>query len=144
MKKLRFLWNCSTLLYNDLLSDCLPLIKLVVEKLPFGSLPCLLEFGQFSCLYILFLGFTLLVIALRKALLLTDCNWNDFFGQKRQHLQYSEKKLWNLVDTVKGETLSWIYLVQYLKSLRIIDLWLPLNNAFSYFGEFIIISTRTI
>ena len=48
------------------------------------------------------------------------------------------------IDAFGGEALRWIYLVKYLKSLRIIDLWLPLKNFFHTLACFIAISTRMI
>ena len=48
------------------------------------------------------------------------------------------------IDAFGGEALRWIYLVKYLKSLRIIDLWLPLKKNFHTLACFIAISTRMI
>ena len=48
------------------------------------------------------------------------------------------------IDAFGGEALRWIYLVKYLKSLRIIDLWLPLKKIFHNLACFIAISTRMI
>lgn len=48
------------------------------------------------------------------------------------------------IDAFGGEALRWIYLVKYLKSLRIIDLWLPLKKFFHTLACFIAISTRMI
>ena len=48
------------------------------------------------------------------------------------------------IDAFGGEALRWIYLVKYLKSLRIIDLWLPLKKIFHTLACFIAISTRMI